>query len=63
MFEGQQTSHSCRAGYEAQEALNQVVQGCFRTKAHRIKRHDRIVSYIDRNLRNKVFMTVVEVTV
>lgn len=57
---GRGTSRRCRAGCEAQETLNHVVQGCYRTKADRTKRHDSLVKYLDRNLRNKGYMTLVE---
>lgn len=41
----------CRAGCTAQETLNHVLQQCHRTHAARIKRHDAILSYMERRIR------------
>lgn len=57
---GRTSNRRCRAGCEAQETLNHIVQGCYRSKRDRTKRHDSVVNYVDRSLRNKGFETLVE---
>lgn len=41
---------SCRAGCSAVETSDHVLQKCHRTHASRIKRHDAIVAYLQRNM-------------
>ena len=41
----------CRAGCLAQETLNHVLQQCHRTHASRIRRHDAVLSYMERRIR------------
>lgn len=57
---GRTSERSCRAGCDAQETLNHIVQGCYRTKRDRTNRHDSVIKYIDRKLRGRGFQTVVE---
>ena len=49
----------CRAGCNNAETLNHVLQQCPRTHVARVKRHDAVVSYVARALRNRNF-TVLE---
>lgn len=45
----------CRAGCQVPETLNHIVQQCFRTQSARIERHNSVVNFIARDLRNKGF--------
>lgn len=42
----------CRAGCLAMETLNHVLQVCHRTHAYRIKRHNAILSYMERRIKS-----------
>lgn len=50
----------CRAGCSAQETPNHIVQQCFRTHAARVKRHDHLVSYLQRSLEQRGFEVALE---
>lgn len=50
---GRQHDRLCRAGCNAVETLNHIVQKCHRTHGARIARHNAIVSYIHRALQKK----------
>lgn len=56
---GRGTNRSCRAGCQAVETLNHVLQQCHRTHRARIERHNAVVSYIKRAL-SKKYETVME---
>ena len=44
---------SCRAGCNAPETLNHVLQTCHRTHDARIRRHDAVVAYLARGLEQR----------
>lgn len=50
---GKTHDRRCRAGCPASETLNHVIQQCHRTHGARIKRHNAVVSYLARSMRNK----------
>lgn len=50
---GRGANRSCRAGCQAVESLNHVLQHCHRTHRARIERHNAIVSYVKRGLVKK----------
>ncbi|CAL7932908.1 unnamed protein product [Xylocopa violacea] len=52
---GRRLERQCRAGCLAPETLNHVVQQCHRSHAARIKRHNALTHYIERNLRTMGF--------
>ncbi|KAK2577953.1 hypothetical protein KPH14_000752 [Odynerus spinipes] len=56
---GRPKERSCRAGCNAVETLNHVLQQCHRTHRARIERHQAIVSYTTRAL-SKIYDTVDE---
>lgn len=56
---GRGADRSCRAGCQAVETLNHVLQHCHRTHRARIERHNAIVSYVKRGLVKK-YVTVEE---
>ncbi|KAL0103868.1 hypothetical protein PUN28_017905 [Cardiocondyla obscurior] len=45
----------CRAGCNRPETLNHVLQQCHRTHGPRIKRHNAIITYIERGLRRQEY--------
>lgn len=49
---GRLRDRRCRAGCLAQETLNHVLQQCHRTHGQRIKRHDAVLGYMERRIRN-----------
>lgn len=57
---GRTANRHCRAGCNATETLNHVLQQCHRTHKGRIERHDAIVKYIKRALENKCQKVEVE---
>lgn len=50
---GRGANRSCRAGCQAVETLNHILQQCHRTHRARIDRHNAVVSYIKRALTTK----------
>lgn len=50
---GRRSDRHCRAGCNATETLNHVLQQCHRTHKARIERHDAITAYIKRALYKK----------
>lgn len=52
---GRTQERRCRAGCLAEKTLNHVLQQCHRTHAARIKRHDAILSYMERRIRRMGF--------
>ena len=50
----------CRAGCSAVETPNHCLQHCFRTHAARVKRHNNIVSYVQRSLEQRGFEATLE---
>lgn len=50
---GQNSTKRCRAGCDADESLGHILQRCHRTHHQRIQRHDAIVRYLARSLREK----------
>jgi hypothetical protein len=50
----------CRAGCNAIETGNHVMQLCFRTHAVRVKRHDAVVNFLARTFRNKGYVVLIE---
>ncbi|CAL7932882.1 unnamed protein product [Xylocopa violacea] len=52
---GRRLERQCRAGCLAPETLNHVVQQCHRSHAARIKRHNALTHYMERNLRTMGF--------
>ncbi|KAK2574877.1 hypothetical protein KPH14_013020 [Odynerus spinipes] len=47
----------CRAGCQASETTNHIVQQCHRTHGARIARHDAITAYIERSLGQRGYTT------
>ncbi|KAL0098603.1 hypothetical protein PUN28_020559 [Cardiocondyla obscurior] len=47
---GRAQDRKCRAGCQAQETLNHILQHCHRTHAARISRHNAIAAYIARKM-------------
>ncbi|KAL1429770.1 hypothetical protein MTO96_015800 [Rhipicephalus appendiculatus] len=50
---GQNTPKRCRAGCDSDESLGHILQRCHRTRHQRIQRHDTIVRYLAKRLREK----------
>lgn len=53
---GRVRDRRCRAGCLAQETLNHVLQVCHRTHAARIKRHNAILTYMERRIKNSGYV-------
>ncbi|KAL0098716.1 hypothetical protein PUN28_020672 [Cardiocondyla obscurior] len=52
---GRPKERLCRAGCNRPETLNHVLQQCHRTHGPRIKRHNAIITYIERGLRRQEY--------
>lgn len=52
---GRRADRTCRGGCPCPETVNHVLQNCHRTHDMRLKRHDSITSYMERNLKNRKF--------
>lgn len=52
----------CRRGCDAPETLNHIVQQCYSTHYHRIKRHNSLVQYLNRVLTSRNFTVHTEPT-
>lgn len=50
----------CRAGCQAPETINHILQQCPRAHGNRIRRHNAVVSYIERSLKSKGYVTYLE---
>lgn len=57
---GRTGDRSCRAGCNAQETNNHVLQKCPRSHAARIRRHDAVVKYVNRRLVRMGYQTSLE---
>jgi len=50
----------CRAGCEAPETLNHVLQKCHRTHGRRVARHNGVVDYLKRGLEKRGYSVIAE---
>lgn len=55
-----QQDRMCRAGCQAPETVNHVVQQCHRTHVGRIDRHNSVVNYLERDASSRGYTTIKE---